>query len=97
MQSLEEDFASTKAKFKSATFNYFYMFCKNNKDANFEYLPTDLWKKGITKCVAHEAAEVTDATTPETYEAEIALNPEGEQEHGEVVDHPWFCVIIFSF
>ncbi|XP_062113945.1 uncharacterized protein LOC133824949 [Humulus lupulus] len=62
---LEETNASDLERFKGATFNYFYMFWKNNLKANFDYLPECMKQAELAKCIARLEEEAKVQASPE--------------------------------
>ncbi|XP_062103452.1 uncharacterized protein LOC133814520 [Humulus lupulus] len=62
---LEETNVSDLERFKGAAFNCFYMFWKNNREANFDYLPERMKQAEMEKCVACLEEEEKVQASPE--------------------------------
>ncbi|XP_062119084.1 uncharacterized protein LOC133832806 [Humulus lupulus] len=82
---LEETNASDLEWFKGATFNYFYMFWKNNREANFDYLPERIKQDELAKCIAHRKEEEKVQASPEI---SLAMGIDGiSEDAGTSIDH----------
>ncbi|XP_062103453.1 uncharacterized protein LOC133814521 [Humulus lupulus] len=85
---LEETNARNLEKFKGATFNSFYLFWKNNPEANFDYLPEQVKKVKIAKCAtrlveeqkAQESPEISLATGTKAVEDDVGTTVDQQSQ-----------------
>ncbi|XP_062103586.1 uncharacterized protein LOC133814671 [Humulus lupulus] len=81
---LEETNTKDLERFKGATFKCFYMFWKNNREANFDYLPKHMRQFELTRCLARLEEEEKAQESPEI---SLATGIDGvDEEAGASID-----------
>ncbi|XP_062093620.1 protein IQ-DOMAIN 19-like [Humulus lupulus] len=84
---LEETNSQNLERFREATFNCFYLFWKNNKEANFDYLPKKMRQVELAKCAARQEEERNAQNASDSPEISLAIGIEGaEEDAGTSVD-----------
>ncbi|XP_062080516.1 uncharacterized protein LOC133785281 [Humulus lupulus] len=81
--ALEEQNARNLEDYEGALFECFYLFWKNNPNANFSYLPDHIREVELARCVAR----LEEETIPRSPEISLATGIEGaRKEAGDAVD-----------
>ena len=81
---LEETNAIDLERFTRVTFNCFYMFWKNNCEANFNYLPERIKQFELTRCIDRLEEEEKAQASPEI---SLATDIDGiDEEVGDSID-----------